>query len=158
MSFRLLWAISCFVLIYSIETLAATTLAPGPKDKCPVCGMFTSKYQDFLGVIELEGGERLWFDGAKDFFKYYLNPTAYGQGQKNALNYKVILVTDYYAVKLIDARSAWYVIGSDVFGPMGHELIPFTKEADAREFMIDHGGQRLLLFNEINFDILKGLE
>ena len=31
---------------------------------------------------------------------------------------------EYYSLTRIDARAAWYVIGSGVVGPMGHELIP----------------------------------
>jgi nitrous oxide reductase accessory protein NosL len=34
--------------------------------------------------------------------------------------------------------SAYYVLGSDIYGPMGRELIPFEKEADAKEFIKDH--------------------
>ena len=41
-----------------------------------------------------------------------------------------IAVTDYYAVEPIAARDAWYVVGSDVLGPMGHELVPLATEAE----------------------------
>jgi nitrous oxide reductase accessory protein NosL len=30
------------------------------------------------------------------------------------------------------------VIGSDVLGPMGHELVPHDSSEEAREFMADH--------------------
>ena len=38
---------------------------PGPRDKCPVCGMFVAKYPDWVGYVELADGTRLVFDGAK---------------------------------------------------------------------------------------------
>lgn len=157
MQFRSVWISVIFILLCNFAAISASGQAPGPRDKCPVCGMFTSKYQDFLGAIDLDGGKRLWFDGAKDLFKFYLDPAAYGEGSRGQ-NTKTILVTDYYTVQLIEARSAWYVLGSDIFGPMGHELIPFAKEADAQVFMADHGGKRLLRFNEINAELLQGLE
>jgi nitrous oxide reductase accessory protein NosL len=68
------------------------------------------------------------------------------------------LVTDYYALRRVDARGAWYVLGSDVFGPMGRELVPFAAEQDAREFLADHRGKRVLRFFEVTPAILKELE
>ena len=51
--------------------------------------------------------------------------------------------------KTIDATKAFYVIKSDVFGPMGHELIPFESEADAKAFKKDHFGLKVLSFKEL---------
>ena len=47
-------------------------------------------------------------------------------------------VTEYYGVTRIDARTAWYVIGSDMLGPMGHELVPLAIQAEAEGFLKDH--------------------
>ena len=58
-------------------------------------------------------------------------------------------MTDYYSVAAIDGRKAFYVIGSDVRGPMGKELVPFAKKADADAFLKDHRGQKVLRFDEI---------
>ena len=49
-------------------------------------------------------------------------------------------------------------MGSDIYGPMGRELIPFEKETDAREFMKDHKGKSMLRFTDVTPDILKGLD
>ena len=58
----------------------------------------------------------------------------------------------------IDGFKAFYVVGSDIYGPMGRELIPFEKEADAREFMKDHKGNRVLKLISVTPDILKSLD
>jgi nitrous oxide reductase accessory protein NosL len=58
-------------------------------------------------------------------------------------------VTEYYGLSRVDARDAWYVVGSDLLGPMGHELIPFDSRAAAEEFMRDHDGRRILRFEEV---------
>jgi copper chaperone NosL len=50
------------------------------------------------------------------------------------------------------------VIGSDILGPMGKELIPFEKEADAKAFMRDHRGKAILKFTEVTAATLKELE
>ena len=53
---------------------------------------------------------------------------------------------------------AVYVVGSDVMGPMGKELIAFGKQEDTDEFMADHNGKTRLLFNEVTPDLLKSLD
>lgn len=41
----------------------------------------------------------------------------------------------------IDARKAWYVVGSKAHGSMGATFASFAKEADARAFAARQGGQ-----------------
>ena len=130
---------------------------PTPRDKCPVCGMFVYKYPDFLAQIVFRDGSVAFFDGSKDMFKYYLNMNKYNPRQKEA-DIESVYVTDYYSLTLVDGLKAYYVQGSDVFGPMGRELIPFEKEREAREFMKDHKGKALLKFQEITGPIIKGLD
>jgi hypothetical protein len=50
------------------------------------------------------------------------------------------------------------VIGSDVLGPMGHELVPHDSSEEAREFMQDHKGRRVLRFEEVTPELLKALD
>ena len=102
-------------------------------------------------------GTRLYFDGVKDLMKFYLNPSPY-QSTKSRPETAAVFVTDYYSLENIEGTRAYYVIGSDVFGPMGKELIPFGKEAEAREFLKDHKGKRILRFQEITPEILKTLD
>ena len=54
----------------------------------------------------------------------------------------------------MDARKVFFVLGSDVYGPMGVELVPLASEKAAKEFMKDHKGKRVLKFNEINAESL----
>jgi nitrous oxide reductase accessory protein NosL len=132
-------------------------IAPRPADKCPVCGMFVTKYPDWIAQAIYRDGSYAVFDGPKDLFKYLLNPRTYAP-TKQAADVAALYVTDYYSLTLIDGRTAWYVIGSDVLGPMGRELIPLAAEKEARQFMIDHKGKRLLRFVEVTADVLKGLD
>ena len=54
--------------------------------------------------------------------------------------------------------TAYYVIGSDVLGPMGHDLIPHPDEYDMKEFSKDHFGKRILRFDEVTMDMLLALD
>ena len=132
-------------------------VTPTPKDKCPVCGMFVAKYPDFLAQVIYKDGTYAVFDGSKDVFKYLFNLRTYAPSRQPS-DVGAVYVTDYYALTPIDGKRAWYVMGSDVYGPMGRELIPFAKEAEAKEFLVDHKGKRILRFEEVTPDTLKGLE
>lgn len=125
---------------------------PGQRDLCPVCGMVVSKYPAWSATVVYKDGHAHHFDGAKDLFKYLFDVPRYARGHR-AADIARIGVTEYYELKRIDARRAWYVIGSDVMGPMGHELIPLASRADAEEFKGDHQGRRILRFEEVGRDL-----
>lgn len=138
----------------------ANTITP-PKqskaDRCPVCGMFVYKYPDWTAEIILDDGSVYFFDGAKDFFKFYFNLKRY-RSDKTQADITAAYVTEYYDVELIDAKTAFFVIGSDIYGPMGRELIPFRSKADAKAFMKDHKGRRVLNFKNINASVIDTLD
>jgi len=140
-----------------VSTAGASTLAVSKSDKCPVCGMFVAKYPDFLAQIIFSDGSHAVFDGSKDMFKYYLDLKKYNPSKELA-DISMIYVTDYYDMVPIDGRKAWYVVGSDIFGPMGRELIPFVRESDAKGFMQDHTGEEMFRFDEVSPDLIKGLD
>ena len=62
-----------------------------------------------------------------------------------------------FTIKL-NGQTAFNVIGTDVYGPMGRELIPFGQETAAKEFMIDHGGKAIFNFKQITLDQVMGLD
>ncbi len=130
---------------------------PADRDKCPVCGMFVAKYPDWIAEVVFKDGSYAVFDGPKDLLKFILDLKSYAPG-KGQMEIDAVFVNDYYAVRPIDGLKAFYVLGSDVFGPMGRELVPFEKEADAREFLKDHRGRKILRFDEISSDVLKPLD
>ena len=153
------FAVLAFLLL-SVSLLKAGDMKPrkpGPKDKCPVCGMFVAKYPDFVSQIIFKDGACAFFDGVKDMMKYLFNLKKYGQGKKED-DIVSIYVTDYYSLESIDGLEAFYVSGSDVYGPMGKELIPFEQESEAQEFLKDHKGRKIWRFKEIDETMIKGLD
>lgn len=115
------------------------TITVTKDEKCPVCGMFAYKYPKWAAQIFYKD-THFSFDGVKDMMKYYF-------GHKEGIS--KMLVTDYYSQKAIDATKAFYVIGSDVYGPMGDELIPFAKESEAKTFYMDHKAAKTVSFEDI---------
>jgi len=144
--------VAAVLLALAVPAWAGEFPDPKPRDLCPVCGMVVSKYPAWIGSVVYQDGHAHHFDGAKDMFKYLFDVPRYAKGHR-AQDIARIGVTEYYEVKRIDARTAWFVIGSDVLGPMGHELIPLASRADAEEFMRDHGGKRILRFDEVKRDL-----
>jgi nitrous oxide reductase accessory protein NosL len=126
-------------------------------DRCPVCGMFVYKYPKWVGQIVFKDGSSYFYDGAKDLFKHMFDVAKYTPG-KAAEGIKDIYVTDYYEVELIPAKTAHYVIGSDVLGPMGHELLPFKDQESAQEFLEDHKGKKILRFQDVTPPVIESLD
>lgn len=148
------------VLMTVSAAFAAETVTypkPGTMDTCPVCGMLVSKYPNWVATVVYQDGHAHHFDGAKDLFKYLHNVPKYAPGH-DAKNITAIGVTEFYGLTRIDARSAFYVIGSDVLGPMGHEFVPLATRADADDFLKDHKGRRLLTYKEVTADVPEKLD
>lgn len=154
---KLIWV----VLLLGWAGLAQATeqqllAAPvGATDRCPVCGMLVAKHANWLAQIRLSDGTVLVFDGPKDMLVYSFAPTLYGAATTAII--QDILVKDYYDQEWLDGRKAWYVIGSDVIGPMGHELIPLRSKAAAENFLKDHNGKEILPFAAITAELVEGL-
>ena len=122
--------------------------------KCPVCGMFVNKYPKWAGYMEHDGN-KYYFDGVKDMMKYYIfdGDFPYDRSQISKMT-----VSDYYTLEETPAKEAFYVLKSDVFGPMGRELIPFKSMKSAKVFMDDHNGKAIVKFDEITDKMVMALD
>jgi len=121
---------------------------PGPRDTCPVCGMFVARYPEWVATVVFADGTTFHFDGPKDFFKFLEDVPKYAAGRSRD-QIATMGVTDYYGVRQVAATEALFAVGSDVLGPMGHEFVPLATEADAADFMKDHAGKHLFRFAEV---------
>ena len=138
------------------EKLSTGPLEVGKKDLCPVCGMFVSKYPNWIAQIIFDDKTYVFFDGTRDMLKYYFDLNKYNP-QKTRDGILMIWVTDYYTTRLVDGKKAVYVTNSDVLGPMGKELIPHASDKAAKHFVKDHGGDKILAFGEIDLDLVESL-
>ncbi len=147
------------VLYFSVLPLAggAEDKTAVRKDRYPVCGMFVSQFARWNATIEFADATQATFDGTKCMFKYYLDIEKYNP-LKSTIKISAISVKDYYTQKAIPARKAYFVIWSDVYGPMGHEPLPFEREAEARKFLREHKGRKILRFGDITQGLLQSLD
>ncbi len=86
----------------------------------------------------------LWFSQVRDGIAYLKSP-------EQSADLQVLYVNDMGKATAwetpgldnwIDAKTAFYVVGSDAKGGMGApEIVPFSDRAKAAEFITRHGGQ-----------------
>ncbi len=127
-------------------------------DECHLCGMLITHFDGPKGeVFRKEQGDKVFkFCSTRDMFSYYLDP-------ENKRNVAQMLVHDMSKMLwgsdsiddkyFIDAKTAWYVAGSEKTGAMGQTLASFSQKQDAAAFAKEFGGQ-VLTFKEINLDVL----
>ena len=128
-----------------------------PKDaKCPVCGMFVAKYPKWAALMVVDG-KHYFFDGIKDMLKFYFFD---GDFKYDRSKISKMLVSNYYTKKAVRIKDAFLVYDSKVLGPMGREIIAFSSQDEAKNFINDHGG-KLVKFSDITPKMvlkLDGLE
>lgn len=119
--------------------------------------MFVEMFADWNAKIEFKDSTTATFDGSKCMFKYFLEIKKYDPS-KSMDDIAAVSVNDYYEKTPSDALRAYYVIWSDVYGPMGHEPIPFAKEADAKKFLKEHKGKRIVRFKDVDMKLITSLD
>jgi len=94
-----------------------------------------------------ESGHAIAFDSNKCLLDYRLaHPSLTGAW-----------VTDYYTRTHVALEAAFFVIGSDVSGPMGADLVAHGERANAERFLRDHHGTALHPFAEITAEMVRSL-
>ena len=126
-------------------------------ERCPVCAMFVAKYPRWAAQIFYKE-HKYSFDGVKDLMKFYFEPSLWGDYPFKTEDIKKIAVTDYYTQETINGFEAYYVIKSNIYGPMGHELIPFKLLSDAEVFKKDHEGKEIIKFLDITKESVYKLD
>ena len=127
---------------------ALLTAGCGSKaDRCAKCGMLVEDYPRWIagGVDRTGKAERfccprcmfVWLRGSR------------GEGAREPW------ITEYYQQQRQPIDQVFFVIGSDVTGPMGKDLVPVKDRPAAERFLSDHHGTRIVQANEITADLLK---
>lgn len=122
---------------------------------CGKCGMFPAKYPRWQSQIVFKDGSMTPFDGCKCMFNFLLSMEKFDKIH-SAEDVQVVWVKDFDGGAWINAVDAHYVVGSNMMGPMGKELIPFADSEAAMKFHQEHGGA-MMQYAEITPEVLKGL-
>lgn len=118
---------------------------PAPTDECGNCGMFVEPFPQWN--VRVATQPQIWFCSPRCMFVK----------QQESQQPDSIFVNDYYDNQRINGRTAYYVIGSDIIGSMGHDLVPFATAAAAADFLKEHRGRRIVQFAEVKASLLDSL-
>lgn len=112
-------------------------------DECHVCGMAITGFPGPKGEVITEKQQQVHkFCSTKDMFSWVLQPE--NSKRDNTLYVHDMAQTEWdnpADTALIDARKAFFVIGSERNGAMGPTLASFADKVDADGFAAEFGGQ-----------------
>ena len=132
-------------IFQSVPEKDAVILQKG-KDKgdCPICGMHLPMFYKTSHAVKFKDGR----------YKQYcslhcvVDEMLFGELKDNEEKIDQILAVDAKTIKLIDAKKAFYVVGSKKPGTMSIvSKYAFKNRLDAQEFQKENGGE-ILNFEE----------
>jgi copper chaperone NosL len=156
---RTVAAVMVCLLLAACEKPVQTTYSDAPtafhpSDECHVCGMIIDGFPGPKGeVVERSGTKK--FCSTAEMIGWWLQPENHrgdarlyvhdmGHSQWNAPD-------DSH---LIDAKDAFYVVGTRLKGAMGVVLASFTSQQAAEKLATEQGG-RVLRFSDIDQAVLQ---
>ena len=117
---------------------------------CRHCGMSSVEFPKWRVKLVAKAGE-VWYCSPRCMFISTLDK------EKAPKDIQSIEAVEYYNTKGIDAKTAYYVTGSDVLGPMGHDLVPLKDKAAATDFKNEHKGAKIFTFADVSMETVKAL-
>lgn len=117
-----------FLLVSFASALAFPLACKSSVKRCAHCGMKIDETSAFHAELEIDGA-RESFDTPR---------CALSEWKKRGKG--TVFVQDHYDRVLQDGTKLRFVIGSDVIGPMGPEIVP-VDATRASKFVKDHGGK-----------------
>lgn len=120
---------------------------------CSLDGMLLADYPGPKAQIQYEQGDTDFFCDTVEMFSIYLKPEQ--KKRVTGIFVQDMGKTDWNNPKghWIDARSAFYVVGSQMKGGMGPTLASFSSQSDAEQFKNKNGG-KVYKFSEITADMV----
>jgi hypothetical protein len=136
-----------FLLLAAASALVVACKSK-PEQRCKQCGMRIEPASAWRADLVLADGSTASFDTPRCAL------TAWRTGKSQAVSLRV---QEYYERRWRGADELRFVIGGDVAGPMGPDLVP-VDPTRVTKFIQDHGADRALRLDEITTDVLSGLK
>lgn len=124
--------------------LACESRSKAREERCKHCGMKIDRASAWRVELVLVDGSTVPFDTPRCAL------TSWRSGKTPATS---IRVQDYYDRTWRNGADVRFVIGGDVVGPMGPDLVP-VDPARATKFIQDHTADRALRLEEVTLDVL----
>jgi|GEM_PF-902086 len=144
---RTFMAVSCAALAWVGCRGAPDEAAAQTSARCAGCGMRVTRGEAFSSGATEANGHEVMFDAPKCMFRWLSQHT----DARDAWCTEHLTRTQRLAAELT------FVMGSDIDGPMGHDLVPVDTRAHAEALMRSHHGTQLLTFAEVTTPIVDQL-
>lgn len=118
---------------------------PNAETRCVVCGMYPARYPEHRCQISTKEGETQHFCSSQCMVSFLADPKEY---VKKSITVKSVWVTVSHEQSYEYALGLYYLVGSQIMGPMGKEAIPYRSKAMAEKAAKDHGG-RVVRYKEL---------
>ncbi|MBL8458408.1 MAG: nitrous oxide reductase accessory protein NosL [Zoogloea sp.] len=148
-----------FLTLGLAPMVAAADLSPQyvqRSARCPVCGMYPYRSPQWMGQIVFNDQTASTFDSPVDMFRFLNNMVLFDKQHKPA-DVGAIWVADFGTKAWVDARKAFYVIGSKALGPMNDPNLPAFATREAADAHINAQGGKVMLFGEVTREVIKSL-
>ena len=143
----------CFPAVHAKD---AGPMAITKDHKCPTCGMRVAGFTNWHTQIVYPDHTNQAFCAVKCLMAYYFEPSRFSDAH-NPGDSKTLFAKDYYTQAWHNMDKMVFVMGSDVMGPMGKDLVPFADKKAAETFLADHNGEAILQFDEITPELIQKL-
>lgn len=134
----------------STEQGQPANAAAADEHPCAHCGMIYEKYPKWHATVATADERTLYYCSNRCMFVHLLESDP-------PKDIEAVNVVDYYDLKDIDGLEAFYVVGSDVVGPMGKGFVALSSQEAAEEFTKEHKGQKVLKFGDVTLGDVKML-
>ncbi len=150
MAMSSLW--SADAMFQSVESSKATVLQDGKsREYCPNCGMHIPKYYKTSHAVKFKDGTYRQFCSIHCLVDE--SEMGFLRDKKNKITQT--LVADVDSLEMIDAKKAFYVVGSKVAGTMTvNSQYAFGTKAGAEDFVKGYGG-KIMNFDDTYSTALK---
>lgn len=136
-----------FVLGAGCVALFGSAVACRKDARCKHCGMRVDPASGWRAELVGDDGKVTTFDTPRCALQSWRAGTTPA---------KSIRVQEYYDRQTRDGNDVRFVIGGDVVGPMGPDLVPVDPPR-ASKFIQDHGADRALRLDEVTTQVLAGI-
>ena len=124
------------------------------KDQCPVCQMYPARYPKNRCQVTTSDKTIHHFCSTQCLFQFLKDPKRFVNKDVEPM---MIWVTDYPSGSWISAKTAYYLVGSRIQGPMGHEAFAFDKSSEALSLSRQEGGN-VVTFPEVSIEKISPKE
>lgn len=124
--------------------------------RCPVCGMYPARNPRWAAQTLFKDGAAHFFDSPVDQFAFLQKVDRHDR-RYTLDDVAVSFVSDFETGLWIEARSAFFVRGSNALGPMRDADLPAFASRDAADTLARNHGGKVLTFAEITPELIQSL-